>query len=255
MNILITNDDGISSAGIRALEKVLKQKYNTYLIAPLKERSATSQALTIFNRMRVEKVNFDHFVVDGYPVDCVNIGLHGKIFPNIDIVLSGINRGVNMGHDVHYSGTVGAARHAAIHGRLSFAISSGNLKGNYNYEKEANYIFRLLEEHLDQFKTGVVYNINFPIEFSEDFRDLQITQLGIRTYEDDYKVVNIFENIYEFFLGGSTLGSIPTENSDFLAYQNGKVSITPISLNVTDEKEYLQLKEEWRNSTHSKNGA
>lgn len=246
MNILITNDDGISSPGIRSLEKVFKQKYNTFLIAPLKERSATSQALSIFSRIRVEKVSHDHYIVDGYPVDCVNIGLHGKIFPNIDIVISGINRGVNMGHDVHYSGTVGAARHGAIHGRLAFAVSSGNLKHGYNYEKEANFIFDLIDKHLDFFKTGIVYNINIPVEFSENVRDTQITKLGIRTYQDDYKVINIYENIYEFFLGGSHLGSVPTQDSDFLAFQNGKVSLTPISLDTTDWKEFSELQEKWK---------
>ena len=86
MNILITNDDGISSTGIKALEKILGKNHSTFLVAPLKEKSATSMALTIFDKMRVEKFNSNHYVVDGYPVGCVNIGLHGNIFPKIDLI-------------------------------------------------------------------------------------------------------------------------------------------------------------------------
>jgi 5'-nucleotidase len=246
MNILITNDDGISSNGIKALERVLKQKYNTFLIAPLKERSATSQALSIHDKLRVERINFDHYIVDGFPVDCVNIGLHGKVFPNIDIVLSGINRGVNMGNDVHYSGTVGAARHGAIHGRLAFAISSGHFDKSYEYEKEAEFIFELLESRLDFFKTGIVYNINFPTEFDERPEFAAITNLGIRTYDDTYEVNNVYENISEYFLGGSLLGHVVTSGSDFEAFYSGKVSITPINLETTDLKELSELKSQWK---------
>lgn len=80
MNILITNDDGIASSGIKALEAVLRKEHDTFLIAPLRERSATSMALSIYDSMRVERINDNHYIVDGYPADCVNIGLHGVNF-------------------------------------------------------------------------------------------------------------------------------------------------------------------------------
>jgi len=246
MNILLTNDDGISSNGIKALEFTLKKKFHTFLIAPLKEKSATSQALSIHDKLRVEKINYDHYIVDGFPVDCVNIGLHGKIFPSVDIVISGINRGVNMGHDVHYSGTVGAARHAAIHGKLAFAVSSGCFTQGYDYVKEAEFIYRLLEKKLDCFKTGIVYNINFPEKFEEDLNQIAFTKLGIRTYEDTYEVTQLYENISEFFLGGSLLGHISTKGSDFEAFYSGKVSITPISIHTTQESELLEIQERWK---------
>ncbi|MCB1179091.1 MAG: 5'/3'-nucleotidase SurE [Leptospiraceae bacterium] len=244
MNILITNDDGISSNGIKALEKIFKPKFKTYLIAPLKERSATSQALSIFDRLRVEKISEDHYIVDGYPVDCVNIGLHGNIFPPIDIVISGINRGVNMGHDVHYSGTVGAARHGAIHNKLSFAISSGNLDINYNYESEAKAILEIIENHLSTFQKGIVYNINIPLNF-KNISEMKITNLGIRTYADTYEVNNIYENISEFYLGGSELGKKITQGSDFEAFEKEFISLTPIGLETTDFKELEKLKKEF----------
>ncbi|MCB1143094.1 MAG: 5'/3'-nucleotidase SurE [Leptospiraceae bacterium] len=242
MNILITNDDGISSNGIRALEKVLGKKHSTFLIAPLKEKSATSMALSIFDKLRVEKVMENHYIVDGFPVDCVNIGLHGNIFPKIDLVLSGINRGVNLGHDVHYSGTVGAARHGAIHDYMSIALSSGNIDKDYSYIPEAEMFLEILETKLDIFQKGIVYNINFPVNFDSSPDKIKLTTLGKRVYYDTYEINSIYEGISDFFLGGSELGKVITPGSDFEAYEKGYVSITPISLYPSDYDEYKRLK-------------
>ncbi len=244
-NILITNDDGIGSEGILALEKVLKNHYHVYLIAPLKEKSATSQALSIFDRLRVEKHSENRVIVDGFPVDCVNIGLHGDVFPKIDIVISGINRGVNMGHDVHYSGTVGAARHAAIHDRLSFAVSSGRFGKDVSYEREAEAVAELLENHIHKFQKGTVYNINFPPVFDSLKNSLKAVSLGKRIYHDTYEVKQLVEGIYEFYLGGSELGNDLTPGTDFEAYSRGFITLTPIELNTTDHSELDRLQSEF----------
>lgn len=249
MNILITNDDGIASRGILSLEKVLSQKHKTYLVAPLKERSATSMALTIFDTMRVECVNSQHYIVDGYPVDCVNIGLHGNIFPKIDLVISGINRGVNMGHDVHYSGTVGAARHAAVHNYPTLAISSGKREPDADYTEESKIVLRMIDSDFERLKRGIVYNINFPINFKPFPDSIKYTELGVRTYFDTYNKKVIYENISEFFLGGSDLGRKITPGSDFEAYEDGYISVTPILLNTTDVQELDRMKRDslWKN--------
>ncbi|MDX1959193.1 MAG: 5'/3'-nucleotidase SurE [Leptospiraceae bacterium] len=239
MNILITNDDGIESVGILALQKILSKKFTVFLAAPKKERSATSMALSIFDRLHVEKLSANSFVVDGFPVDCVNLSLHGKLFPHIDMVVSGINRGVNMGEDVHYSGTVGAAKHGAIHGRLAFALSSG-ARLDSDYEKEAVAFLKILETKMDKFKLGVVYNINFPPVFQEDI--LKITRLGKRKYYDDYEIKKISETSSEYFLGGSDLGREILPDTDFEAYELGFISISPVALDVTDTLEYQELK-------------
>lgn len=242
MNILITNDDGISCNGIIALEKAFKKKHKTFLIAPLKERSATSMALSIYDKMRVEKVYDDHYIVDGYPVDCVNIGLHGEIFPKIDLVISGINRGVNMGHDVHYSGTVGAARHAAVHGFLAIAVSSGKINIDSDYSREAELLLELLETKPETFKKGIVYNLNFPQEYKPSLSEIKAARLGKRTYFDTYTRTPIIGGIFDFFLGGSELGHIKESGTDFEAYYMNKISITPISLDPTEKPELEILK-------------
>ncbi|TGK26367.1 5'/3'-nucleotidase SurE [Leptospira stimsonii] len=243
MNILITNDDGIASSGIKALEKVLQKEHNTFLIAPLRERSATSMALSIYDSMRVEKINDNHYIVDGYPADCVNIGLHGEIFPKIDLVLSGINRGVNMGHDVHYSGTVGAARHGAIHDRLALAVSSGNINRDYDYIQEAEFVLEFINGYSAVLKTGTVYNINIPPDFVSSMENLRITKLGRRTYEDTYSKKNIIGGIADFYLGGSELGHFEEEGTDFSAFFSGLISLTPLSLDQTDSSLLKELSE------------
>jgi 5'-nucleotidase len=238
LKILITNDDGIASAGILALEKVLKRDHETFLIAPLKERSATSMAMSIFDPLRVEKINHDHIVVDGYPVDCVNVGLHGKIIPPVDLVVSGINRGVNMGHDVNYSGTVGAAKHAAIHGIKAIACSSGRIHPTDGYIPEAEMVLKIINEISDSFLKTFVYNINFPPSFSTNMNEIVYTKLGIRKYYDEYEVKPIIENIAEYYLGGSELGNDPIPGSDFEAYNQNKISISPVTLDQTEMAEY-----------------
>ncbi|TGK20786.1 5'/3'-nucleotidase SurE [Leptospira fluminis] len=242
MNILITNDDGISSQGILALEKILGKEHDTFLIAPLKEKSAKSMALSIYDSLRVEKINSNHYIVDGYPVDCVNIGIHGNIFPKIDLVISGINRGVNMGYDVHYSGTVGAARHAAIHNIRGMAVSSGNSDKHYDYMSEAELVRDMIRLWKDGMKPGTVYNVNIPTEFRHSTEDVEIVRLGKRTYVDTYHSTPIIGDIAEFYLGGSDLGFIPEPDTDFEAFYKGKVTLTPLSLDQTDSDRLAEFK-------------
>lgn len=242
LNILITNDDGISSNGIKALEEIFQQKHNTFLIAPLKEKSATSQALNIHSKMRVERVNDNHYIVDGYPVDCVNIGIHGNIFPKIDMVISGINRGMNMGYDVHYSGTVGAARHASIHNILAFAVSSGNLTDGYTYLDEAKILLNFIDQNLSLFQKKTVYNINFPIEYDKINPKFVPANLGVRTYVDVYKAEFIIGGISDYFLGGSELGYIALPDTDFEVYSKNQIPISPLQLDSTNQRELSILK-------------
>ncbi|EMN91129.1 5'/3'-nucleotidase SurE [Leptospira weilii str. Ecochallenge] len=247
MNILITNDDGIASSGIKALEAILQKEHDTFLIAPLRERSATSMALSIYDSMRVERINDNHYIVDGYPADCVNIGLHGDIFPKIDFVLSGINRGVNLGHDIHYSGTVGAARHGAVHSRLSLAVSSGNVTKDYDYIREAEFVRHFINEYSSLLKVGIVYNMNIPFDFVSSTENLRITRLGKRTYEDTYSKKNIIGGIADFYLGGSELGHDTEEGTDFTAFFSGKISLTPLSLDQTDFSLVRELSDSFSN--------
>lgn len=239
MNILITNDDGISSPGILALERFISRDHDTFLVAPLKERSCTSMALTLFSGMRVQMINKNHYIVDGFPSDCVNIGLFAGIFPKIDLVLSGINRGVNMGYDVHYSGTVGAAKHGALHGVPALAVSSVRIDPNDGYEREALLVRDFINEYVPRLNKGTVYNINFPDKIAEpaDLSQLAWTRLGKRLYTENYEKKHIIAGISEFTLNGSILNYDPEPGSDFHAFDQGKIPISTILLDVTDTAE------------------
>lgn len=244
MNILITNDDGISSDGIKALEKELGKEHNTYLIAPLKERSVTSMALTIFQSMRVERVNDNHYIADGFPADCVNIGLYAEIFPKIDFVISGINRGVNMGYDMHYSGTVGAAKHGALHGLPSLAVSSGRIDPPDGYQKEAVLVSQFVRNYAKEIRSGEVWNMNFPPEISGHggLDQLVFTKLGRRRYTEKYEKKNIIGGVSEFQLNGSLLGHDEEPGTDFEAYNLGKIPLTPLQLDLTQFTRLEDLK-------------
>ncbi|MDZ4728314.1 MAG: 5'/3'-nucleotidase SurE [Leptospira sp.] len=244
MNILITNDDGISSAGIKALESELGKDHNTYLIAPLKERSVTSMALTVFSSMRVERVNDNHYIADGFPADCVNIGLYAEIFPAIDFVISGINRGVNMGYDMHYSGTVGAAKHGALHGLPSLAVSSGRIDPDDGYKKEATLVNEFVNRYSKEIKTGEVWNMNFPPEIAGlgGLDQMTFTKLGRRRYTEKYEKETIIGGVSEFRLNGSLLGHDEEPGTDFEAYYLGKIPITPIQLDLTHNHRLTEIK-------------
>lgn len=170
MKLLITNDDGWHAPGIRSLhERASRSKLfsDLYLVAPSAECSATSHSITINSPLRVDGSHGHHmYSVDGKPADCVKLAL-GHIMPELpDLVLSGINRGPNLGVDTLYSGTVAAAMEAAMAGLPAIAVSSvAHQGGEFLFEDAAEAVFRLLERdkvRRDLLKPGYVLNINVP---------------------------------------------------------------------------------------------
>ena len=128
MEILVTNDDGIHAEGLRALAKALRPLGHVTVIAPDREQSATSHALTLHRPLRIKKVEEDVLSVDGTPTDCVLLGVHGFLKQKPDLVVSGINHGPNMGNDTSYSGTVAAAVEGTFLGIPSVALSLATWK-------------------------------------------------------------------------------------------------------------------------------
>src|SRR5208337_1483348 len=123
MRILLTNDDGVNAEGILTLFRVLSQFHDTYIIAPDRERSACSNIFTMREEVKVQRIDRNIFSINGYPADCVSLGLHSDLIPGIDLVISGINHGPNLGDDIHFSGTVAGARTAFIFGKPAIAVS------------------------------------------------------------------------------------------------------------------------------------
>lgn len=241
LNILISNDDGLFSNGLLHLENELRTIATVYSIAPDRERSATSQALSIRETLRVEKESDFRFSVSGFPVDCVNVAIHLPSFPSFDLVVSGINHGENLGDDVHYSGTVGAARHAAIHGYRAIAISCPIREADGDFRRVARWLRTWIEAHLEELEYGIVYNINYPAEnfpgFDDPLPGFEFTNQGRRIYNDEYQVLEEGQNRVVLKLKETVMGFSQKVDTDFYTVQKGLVSITPLKLDTTEREE------------------
>lgn len=251
--ILIVNDDGLHSAGMLHLEEQLSHRFEVWAVCPDRERSATSQAITIRETLRLTHVSGRHYHLNGFPADCVNVALYSGLFPRFDLVVSGINHGVNMGDDVHYSGTVGAARHAAVHNIPAIAVSCVHGDDPGLFRRPARWVSEWLQLNLDRLRPEIVYNINYPreapvepagegspdgVHFDAPFPEAEITVHGRRIYRDSYELIEgtgdeaTGSGIYR--LKETIMGREVRAGSDFHALERGHISITPLKLNTTD---------------------
>ncbi len=239
MVVLLSNDDGFESAGLKALEKAFSRIAKVYVVAPDGERSATSHKITLNHPIRITKVSDQHFITDGSPADCVKAAFLKLIPEKIDLVISGINKGPNMGTDVFYSGTVAVAREGVLNGVPSIAFSMNSFELNQNFEKAALYGVEIVETLLPELNENTLLNINFPK--SDSFKGFKYTKLGLRVYRE--KLVEYKDPMGRpyFWIGGELPTHSPKKGSDFEAVQNQYVSITPLSLNATDEDEMNRL--------------
>jgi 5'-nucleotidase len=229
--ILVTNDDGIYSEGLRKLADVLRPLGEVIIVAPDREQSAASHALTLNRPLRLLELRPDEWIVDGTPTDCVNLAVLKVLRDRRpDIVVSGINFGSNLGDDVTYSGTISAAFEGALLEIPSIAFSS--LVGeNFSFDRCAAFAGELTKWALEHAKDpGVILNVNFPVG---DFHGLKITKLGKRVYTEGvierldprgrkYYWIEEGENEWE-----------PHDRSDYQAVRDGYISITPLQPDMT----------------------
>ncbi|MCE9598188.1 MAG: 5'/3'-nucleotidase SurE [Spirochaetia bacterium] len=234
MKVLITNDDGLFTNGLLHLEQAFASFGEIWCIAPDRERSATSQALSLRERLLLKEIAPRKFTVNGYPTDCVNLALFTSDFPNFDLVISGINHGVNLGDDVHYSGTVGAARHAALHGKKSIAMSAPIRPHDGDFRKPARWLAEWLAQNIDEFSPRVVWNVNYPQDSGNGaYPPVKWTRQGRRIYKDAYELLEegVEGKLYRLF--ESEMGWHDDPDSDCRAFEDGLISITRLSLDTT----------------------
>ncbi|MDY6935430.1 MAG: 5'/3'-nucleotidase SurE [Spirochaetota bacterium] len=239
MNILLTNDDGMYADGINSLFRVLSNNHNVYMIAPNEEKSGSSSAITLRDRLKVENISDKQYIVHGFPVDCVSVGLNGKFLPEIDLVISGINHGANLGDDVYFSGTVAAARASFIFGVSGISISI-DCTGNSAYFSDAAEFLLDFIDNLNNIVDGkpICLNINYPDIAPELINGIKYTFLGKRKYIDLFKIVNKSDCHMSLQLEG-TISSHENIGSDITEVKRGYISITPMTLDCTDYT-YLQ---------------
>jgi 5'-nucleotidase len=242
MNILLTNDDGISAKGINALYDVLSEKHNVFIIAPEEERSGSSNAITFKDNIKARTIANNKFAVEGYPADCVNLGMNSNIIPKMDIVVSGINHGPNIGEDVHFSGTVGGARVAYIYGISGIAISINCSRKSHYFNDAANFLLKYIEES-DLFADNhcIFLNINYPDLPANKILGVKYTSLGKRNYNDFYEVTGREnEKINLQYKPG--IGESANDGSDISEVKKGYITITPLLLDCTDYEFLYKIK-------------
>ena len=248
MRILISNDDGIYSTGIRALAEGLVSDHEVYVVAPDRERSATGHALTLHRPLRVDAATHidgvkEAYTTDGNPSDCVKFAIGVVLKEKPDLVISGINHGPNMGADVLYSGTVSAAMEGAIFNIPSIAISFCNHKPE-DFSAAVHYI-RLIINNINSidFPDRTLLNVNVPSIPLADIIGLEVTELGVRPYNDHFeKRVDPRGRTY-YWLTGEPIEEDELPGTDVYAIRNNQVSITPVTVHMTNGNMIPKLKE------------
>ena len=248
MNILITNDDGIYADGIIELAKSISKIANVYVVAPESQRSATGHAITIHSQIMVHKIdmgeNIKSYAISGTPADCVKVGIEGLFKDiNIDLVLSGINNGSNLGTDVIYSGTVSAALEGFILNKPSIAISYDEVNVKREIYKDASkYVVNLIENIKDKLDllNDCILNVNIP---NTKIKGSKITKLGQRNYDNAMvEKINPFGQKY-YWIGGKLMELDQDEDSDIACVKDGYISITPINIEMTNLRKFELLKD------------
>jgi 5'-nucleotidase len=247
MVILVTNDDGIQAPALRALKSALSDLGRVVIVAPDRDQSATSHALTLYRPFRIERPEPDVFAVDGTPTDCVVVAMHGLIDETPSLVVSGINHGPNMGEDVFYSGTVAAAIEGALNGLPSLAVS---LVARRSEEVEWTEPARVTRSLVDAvLQRGLapksLLNANLPWRAGEPYRGIRVTKLGQRVYQDSLIEKTDPRGRPYYWIGGDEPVWVEEDGTDFVAVSEGFVSVTPLMLDLTHHRARAEM-EKWR---------
>lgn len=234
MRILLVNDDGINAPGIRHLQKALSEAgHDLILVAPDTERSAASHSISLRKDIHATRIAKNEWAISGTPVDCVVIALQKIVTEKIDLVISGINAGQNMGEDVLYSGTVAAAVEAAMFGHRAMALSINAYKDQL-FESATKWFIRLLEHDLDSLtKPYEVININFPNIPFEEVKGVRLTRTGHRKYYNFISMINEEEDNFSYRIGGNMPQWDFETGTDSEAISEGYISITPLGFELT----------------------
>lgn len=237
--ILLTNDDGIYSEGLRKFAAALKNVGDVTIVAPDREQSAASHALTLNRPLRLIQLEENEWIVDGTPTDCVNLGVLKLLNESRpDIVVSGINFGPNLGDDVTYSGTISAAFEGSLLHIPSIAFSA--LVGeHFSFDRCARFAAALTKHAVEHERDpNVVLNVNFPIG---PWNGVKVTRLGKRIYTEGIIERKDPRGRAYYWIGGGMPTWHPAEGTDFEAVESGYVSITPLHLDLTHHQSIARL--------------
>ncbi|MCL2390306.1 MAG: 5'/3'-nucleotidase SurE [Endomicrobia bacterium] len=238
--VLISNDDGLKAPGLRPLIKEISKIAKVYVVVPKKQMSGTGHSITLSKYKKAVKIADDFYSVDGgTPADCVKYGLVAFGKDKIDLVISGINTCPNMGQDVIYSGTVGAAREGAMKGVASLAVSAAEMHAKeYGHSAIATRdIAEKILKNKNKYKS-VCLNINIP----KNYKGIKIVPLGLNDYNENVVTVADRKGNFSYKLTGRYFSGGKNKGSDIDAVEKGYISITPLHIDQTDFKLLRKVK-------------
>lgn len=241
MRILVSNDDGVHAPGIRALANEMSLIAETVVVAPDRNRSGSSNSLTLSRPLRIRELDNGYFSVEGTPTDCVHLALTGFLEPTADIVLSGINDGANLGDDILYSGTVAAAMEGRYLGlpAIAFSMVGDNIQ---HYDTAATIARQLVVRmRTNMLPTQTILNVNIPDLPLDKIKGIEVTRLGKRHSAEP--VVKEYDPRGRpiYWVGPPGLEADAGPGTDFYAISQNCVSITPLHLDMTHYKVFEQL--------------
>ena len=244
--ILVTNDDGFDSKGVILLARALQEVGEVYAVAPDREKSAIAHSLTLHRPLRVEKMRRNFYAVDGTPADCVHVAVNAILPERPRLIVSGINKGGNLGDDITYSGTVSAAFEGTLLGIPSIAVSLV-ARSRFKFDRAARFAVRVARVVLEKgLPKDTLLNVNVPNLNGKEMASYQITQQGrwIHTQSDVIEKTDPRGKKY-YWIGTGELIFDRRGNTDFEVVSKGSVSITPLHLDLTNYASIPILKE-WR---------
>jgi 5'-nucleotidase len=241
MHLLCTNDDGILAHGLECLVQAASTLGDVTVVAPDREQSATSHSLTLHHPVRAVPRGDHRYQVDGTPTDCVMLAVEALMAHRPDFVLSGVNHGHNMGEDVLYSGTVAAAMEGVTLGIPAIAISfaGGDLQADPALLSNQVGILSGLLKHLTslrQVPRDTLLNVNLPALPADQVKGVRLTRLGRRVYSDSLMKMHDPRGREIYWIGGGSAAWSGAPDSDFRAVEEGYISVTPLSLDLTHER-------------------
>ncbi|MBO8170491.1 MAG: 5'/3'-nucleotidase SurE [Bacillaceae bacterium] len=249
--ILITNDDGIDALGIHKLVLAARELGEVYVVAPDCEQSSVGHAITVREGLRANRVPFHEmdgvkaWKVNGTPADCVKMALHVILKEKPDIVISGINAGVNLGKDVYYSGTVSGAREAVIHGLPAIAVSYDNHFHRDDFGDAVEILSPVLKNVIEHpIPRETLLNINIPHRPLDDIKGVVPAPLSLYHYRDLFETRPAITGEEEYWIERSYENNPVEEGDDYHMLRNGYVTITPVHIDSTDWR-YMEKMTTW----------
>ena len=245
LKILVTNDDGIQSKGILILAKALTVVGEVSVVAPDREKSAVAHSLTLHRPLRVERIKRNFFSVDGTPADCVHLAVNVILPQTPDLLVSGINKGENIGNDITYSGTVSAAFEGTLLRIPSFSISLAS-RSHFQFQGAARFAVKIAQYILKEgLPKDTFLNINIPNVPEKNLTCFRITHQGRYTHGNAVVEKVDPRGKKYYWIGGGQMVFDRRGDTDFKVLADGCISITPLHIDLTDYGAVRKLKK-WK---------